>query len=73
MNQLQNAQADNKTYWEGKATDQQYYTKEERRVIEGSEQLTARANGEVPKGKVTRRDHGGERVVVSGGGIIDQN
>ena len=40
-----------------KSTDEQYETKEERRVITGSEQLTAKALGEIKEGEVTRSDH----------------
>jgi len=39
--------------------DEQYDRKEERRVIEGSEQDTAEKNGEIKDGEVTRTDHGG--------------
>jgi hypothetical protein len=37
--------------------DTQYDSKEERRVIEGSEQETARKHGEIGDGEVTRKDH----------------
>ena len=36
-----------------------YDNKEEQRVIEGSEQETAKALGEIKEGEVTRKDHGG--------------
>jgi hypothetical protein len=36
-----------------------YKTKEEERVITGSEQTTAKALGEIKEGEVTRKDHGG--------------
>lgn len=39
--------------------DQQYGNKEEKRVIEGSEQQTALKLGEIKEGEVTRKDHGG--------------
>lgn len=47
--------------------DSKYDTAEEKRVITGSEQLTARANGEIKKGKVTRTNHNGITVIISGG------
>ena len=47
--------------------DSNYDTVEEKRVITGSEQLTARANGEIGTGKVTRTNHNGKTVIVSGG------
>ena len=34
-----------------------YDNKEEQRVIEGSEQKTAKALGEIKEGEVTRKDH----------------
>jgi len=47
--------------------DKEYDTKEERRVITGSEQKTARALGEIKNGQVTRRNHhSGHRTLVSG-------
>jgi RHS repeat-associated protein len=46
-------------------TDNQYDSKEERRVITGSEQKTARANGEIKQGQVTRKNHGGKYVVTT--------
>jgi hypothetical protein len=42
-----------------KEPDPNYGNKEEKRVIEGSEQTTAMKNGEIKKGEVTRKDHGG--------------
>jgi RHS repeat-associated protein len=49
-----------------RGTDSQYDTKEERRVITGSEQKTARANGEIKQGQVTRKNHGGKSVITTG-------
>jgi RHS repeat-associated protein len=46
--------------------DKQYDTKEERRVITGSEQKTALANKEIKKGQVTRTNHGGKTVITNG-------
>jgi hypothetical protein len=46
--------------------DSQYDSKEERRVITGSEQKTARANGEIKAGQVTRRNHRGRAVITTG-------
>ncbi|HVW94861.1 MAG TPA: RHS repeat-associated core domain-containing protein [Mucilaginibacter sp.] len=37
--------------------DKQYDTKEEKRVITGSEQTTAKAHGDIGEGEVTRTDH----------------
>jgi RHS repeat-associated protein len=42
-----------------KTEDAQYGNKEEKRVIEGSEQKTARKLGETQTGQVTRKDHKG--------------
>jgi RHS repeat-associated protein len=42
----------------------QYGTNEEERVITGSEQVTAKANGEINDGQVTRTNHGGHAVVT---------
>ncbi|KDN55708.1 RHS repeat-associated core domain-containing protein [Flavobacterium seoulense] len=39
--------------------DKDYDNLEEKRVIEGTEQLTAKALGEIQDGEVTRMDHGG--------------
>lgn len=39
-----------------------YDNKEEQRVIEGSEQETAKALGEIKEGEVTRKDHGGTLI-----------
>jgi RHS repeat-associated protein len=49
-----------------KGKDAQYGTKEERRVIQGTEQKTARALGEIPKGFVTRTNHEGYVYPTSG-------
>ena len=42
--------------------DKNYDNKEEKRVIEGSEQRTAKALGEISEGEVTRTDHKGDFV-----------
>lgn len=42
-----------------KTKDDQYGSKEEKRVIEGSEQETAQKTGETEPGRVTRKDHEG--------------
>jgi RHS repeat-associated protein len=44
---------------DAQTTDSQYENKEERRVITGSEQRTAKGLGEIKKDEVTRTDHGG--------------
>jgi RHS repeat-associated protein len=44
----------------------QYGTNEEERVITGSEQETAKANGEIRDGQITRINHGGHAVVTDG-------
>ena len=44
--------------------DVQYDTKEERRVITGSEAKTARANGEFPKNYVRKSHSGGKSIIV---------
>ena len=46
--------------------DAEYGTKEEKRVIEGSEQATANKLGEISEGQVTRKDHHGSGIIVSG-------
>ena len=46
--------------------DAQYDTKEERRVITGSEQKTANANGEIKGNLPTRRNHKGRDVITTG-------
>jgi RHS repeat-associated protein len=46
--------------------DAQYSTMEERRVITGSEQKTARANNEIQEGQVTRLSHSGHPVITKG-------
>ncbi|RXM42099.1 hypothetical protein BOW57_17825 [Flavobacterium sp. YO64] len=43
-----------------KGSDAKYDTKEEKRVIEGSEQTIARKHGDIKPGEVTRKDHGGK-------------
>ena len=50
-----------------------YDNAEEMRVIKGSEQKTALANGEIKTGQVTRRDHLGRTVYTEGptSNIID--
>ena len=42
-----------------KGSDAKYDTKEEKRVIQGSEQTTAKKHGDIKPGEVTRKDHGG--------------
>lgn len=49
-----------------KTEDKDYGNKEERRVIMGSEQKTARANNEIKNGTITRKNHKGESVVTEG-------
>ena len=49
-----------------KTPDAQYDNKEEKRVITGSEQTTARALGEIKEGEVTREDHGGTPTTTMG-------
>ena len=45
---------------EDRCTEEDYETFEEKRVITGSEQKTAKANGELKKGyNVTRKNHNG--------------
>lgn len=46
--------------------DNQYDTKEEHRVITGSEQTTARANGETKGNLPTRKNHRGRHVITTG-------
>ena len=46
--------------------DKKYGTTEEKRVITGSEQKTARANGEIKRGQFTRTGHYGANVIVNG-------
>ena len=50
--------------------DSQYDTEEEKRVITGSEQKTAFANGEIKHGQVTRRNHKGSTVYTIGASSI---
>jgi len=50
---------------EGNQKDSQYTTKEEKRVITGSEKKTGTANGEFKKGE-QRKSHGGTTVEVNG-------
>lgn len=48
--------------------DKNYDNLEEKRVITGSEQKTALANGEIKKGQITRSEHhDGTPVIVKGG------
>ena len=49
-----------------KAKDDSYGNKEERRVITGSEQKTARALGEISKLDITRTDHAGTLYETTG-------
>jgi hypothetical protein len=42
--------------------DPKFENKEEKRAIQGKEQITARANGEITSGSVSRDNHGGQRV-----------
>ena len=49
-----------------KTPDKDYGNKEEKRVIAGREQKTARALGEIKKGQVTRKDHSGDNVPTTG-------
>jgi len=46
--------------------DAQYGNKEEKRVIEGSEQKTAKKLGEIKEGEVTRTDHDGQSIMTKG-------
>jgi hypothetical protein len=46
--------------------DAKYSNKEEKRVIEGTEQTTARKHGEIKKDEVTRTDHGGRGYETKG-------
>jgi len=46
--------------------DKDYGNKEEKRVITGSEQKTAKANSEIKDGQVTRTSHQGTPVVTTG-------
>ncbi len=56
---LQHDQNPDQQKIDGKTPDSQYGNKEEKRVIEGSEQKTAKKLGEIKEGEVTRKDHGG--------------
>ncbi len=47
-------------------TDKQYRSKEERKVITGIEQYTAKKLGEIKENEVTRTSHSGTKVEVSG-------
>jgi len=47
-------------------TDAQYESKEERRVITGSEQETAKKLGEIKEGEITRKDHAGTPFPTKG-------
>ena len=61
------AQTNNSKYKKDRTeVDKFYKTKEEKRVITGSEQNTAEANGEIKKGETTRKSHGGRSVIVKG-------
>jgi len=61
------AQTNNSKYKKDRSeVDKFYKTKEEKRVITGSEQNTAEANGEIKKGETTRKSHGGRSVIVKG-------
>ena len=51
---------------DGKTPDAQYGNKEEKRVIEGSEQETAKKLGEIKEGEVTRKDHSGTLYETTG-------
>ncbi len=44
---------------DGETPDSQYGENEEKRVIKGSEQKTAKRLGEIKEGEITRKDHGG--------------
>ncbi|NLF44343.1 MAG: hypothetical protein GX587_16750 [Bacteroidales bacterium] len=55
---LQHDQNPDQQKIDGKTPDSQYGNKEEKRVIEGSEQKTAKKLGEIKEGEVTRKDHG---------------
>jgi hypothetical protein len=46
--------------------DPDYKNKEEKRVITGSEQETAKKLGEIKEGEVTRKDHGGQPYQTNG-------
>ena len=56
--------------------DKQYENKEEKHVITGTEQKTAKALGEINKGEKTREDHSGKDAVITNdptstaGGIV---
>ena len=56
---LQNDKNPEQQKIDGKTPDAQYGNKEEKRVIEVSEQKTAKKLGEIKEGEVTRKDHGG--------------
>jgi len=47
-----------------KSYDPYYDTKEEKRVITTSEQITARKHGEIKEGEVTRKNHDGKTMNV---------
>jgi hypothetical protein len=55
--------------------DAQYSSMEERRVITGSEQKTARANNQIQEGQVTRLSHSGHAVITKGvtSNIVDKS
>ena len=50
----------------GRTKDNQYGNKEEKRVITGSEQETAKKLGEIKEGQVTRTDHQGQEYPTKG-------
>ncbi|MCK5906419.1 MAG: hypothetical protein KAG37_02450 [Flavobacteriales bacterium] len=56
---LQNDKNPDKQTTDKRTPDAKYGDKEEKRVIEGSEQETAKKLGEIEEGEVTRRDHKG--------------
>ena len=55
--------------------DDSYDNDEEYRVITGSEQLMARANGEITGNQVTRNSHRHNRVITIGvtSNVVDEN
>ena len=57
---LQNVENPEQYSSDRKTPDPKYDNLEEKRVIEGSEQRTAKALGEIKEGEVTRTDHGGQ-------------
>lgn len=63
---LQHDQNPDKQKTDGKTQDAKYDNKEEKRVIEGSEQETAKKLGEIRKGETTRTNHGGTTYETTG-------